>query len=584
MAETIKHTRMEKLFLEAARTFNSTLEYEELNELVLKLVLTAVNSEAAMIFRYDRGRPEMKIRFMKCDNCKMVTFHREMGTGVVGWVTENREPIIINEAANDPRVDSEMERITKLGLRSVLALPLVGKGHMIGVIEAVNKVNGAFTEEDLDILTGLNHQIAVAIDNAHLYREVKREALEKSLLNEIGKKLSETLERDEVLRAIMESLKQVVDFDAGAVFLLEPGGCDLRSIYSVGYALESDEDLSFKCTGGLVGAAASSGVAVNVPDVRNDSRYIEAFPGTRSELAVPILSDGLVIGVINLESRTPDAYDDRALALTDAFASQAAISLERARLHESILEGRKLEQQLNFAREIQRSFLPKRDPVIPGYDIAGRNTSSGQVGGDYYDFIPIVENHTGIAIADVSGKGMPAALIMASFRASLIAEIRNNYSIRTIGEKVNALLCESLEPGHYVTGVYGVLDSKHHILTFSNFGHNPPILLRQDGDVEYLQEGGQVLGVTESATFESQTVMLGPGDIVLMFTDGVTEVFDSNGLEFGIQRLVEVLIQNADKTAVEIAEVIDSKVTGFASPSHVFDDLTTVVIKRRPAQ
>lgn len=580
MAQTIQQTRTEKLLLEAARTFNSTLEYEELNELVLKLVIKAVNCEAAMVVRHDSERSGIKVRVMKSATCDMSTFERDLGSGVVGWVAENREPVIINDALRDDRVDSDLEKVTGGPVRSVLALPLIGKGQMIGVVQAVNKIGGEFTTEDMDMLTGLNNQIAVAIDNTHLYREVKREALEKSLLNEIGQKLSGTLRLDEVLQAIMESLGQVVDFDAGGIFLPVGDSEDLKSVYTIGYSVDSDIGMTLKCSGGLVGAAASTGIAINVSDVSQDTRYVEVLPNMRSELAVPIRSNGNVIGVINLESGRPNAYDDRSVALTDAFAAQAAISLERARLLESILQGKKLEEQLNVARDIQRSFLPKKDPVIKGYDITGMNIPSGQVGGDYYDFISIVEHHTGVAIADVSGKGMPAALIMASFRASLIAEIRNNYSIRTIGEKVNALLCESIEPGNFVTGVYGVLDSKHHIFTFSNFGHNPPILLRQDGEVEYLREGGQVLGVTVSATFESQAMMLYAGDIVLMYTDGVTEVFDSEGVEFGATRLVEVTTANARKSAVEITAAINAAVTKFASPSHIFDDLTLLVIKR----
>ncbi len=226
--------------------------------------------------------------------------------------------------------------------------------------------------------------------------------------------------------------------------------------------------------------------------------------------------------------------------------------------------------------------MPKRDPAIYGYDITGRNISSGQVGGDYYDFIRIVDNHYGIAIADVSGKGIPAALIMASFRASLIAEIRNNYSIRTIGDKVNSLLCESIEPGNFVTGVYGVLDARHHVFTFSNFGHNPPLLFRRDGTVEYLLEGGPVLGVTTEARFEQQAMMINPGDILVLFTDGVTEVFDRDGNEFGASGVVDIVKKYTAEPAVAIADAIHRAVTGFASPEHVFDDVTLVVVKRMP--
>jgi sigma-B regulation protein RsbU (phosphoserine phosphatase) len=331
---------------------------------------------------------------------------------------------------------------------------------------------------------------------------------------------------------------------------------------------------------GLLGHVASTGEPVIVNDVTKDSRYIDANPDTRSEIVVPIKLDDRLVGVVNLESSQVNAFEPKSLALISAFASQAAISLERARLHEDSLKNRRFEEQLNIAREIQRTFLPAHNPSIFGYDMAGTNISSGEVGGDYYDFIRIVDSHLGVAIGDVSGKGIPAALIMASFRASLIAEIRNNYSIRTICQKVNSLLFESLEPGNYVTAVYGVLDTKNHIFTFSNCGHNLPFILRADGSVEYLREGGPVLGVAQDGVYEERAIVIAPGDLMVLYTDGVTETFAESGEEFGLDRLIELVKANRKKTAAEIEDLIYKAVTEFASAKHVFDDLTMVIIKR----
>ena len=580
MTDTIQHTRTEKLLLEAARVFNSTLEYEELVELVLRLVMKAVNSEAALAFRVDHDRTDMKVRFLRATDEKMTVFNLEVGQGVVGWVARFREPVLVNDPTSDPRLDERMEQMAGIEVRCVVCVPLIGKGHMIGVIEAINKTNGPFTNADLDILTGLNDQIAVAMDNAHLYREIRREALEKDLLYQIGKKLSGSLEVSEVMREIMDTLKQVVQYDAGGVFLIDPSISEIHSLYTVGYDPKYDMQLKLKIGQGLIGHVASTGDPVIVSDVSKDLRYIDSNPPTQSEIVVPIKLDNRIIGVINLESECKDTYSQRSLGLISAFASQAAISLERARLHERSLQGKKLQEQLNIAREIQRSFLPSKDPQIQGYDIAGTNISSGQVGGDYYDFIRIVDSHFGIAIGDVSGKGIPAALIMASFRASLIAEIRNNYSIRTICHKVNSLLFESLEPGNYVTAVYGVLDSRNHIFTFSNCGHNQPILLRASGEVELLSDGGPILGIASESLYEERALVINRGDVLVLYTDGVTEVFDQSGREFGTDRLIDVIRANRDKSARELGEIIYSECTKFASQSHVWDDLTMVVVKR----
>ncbi len=574
------HTRAEKLLLEASRVFNSTLEYEELIERVLRLIIAAAGSEAALVFRVDHERTDMKVRFMNSSDFEMKHFFREVGGGVVGWVTNHREPVIIHDASTDQRVDLEIGRLGGVEMKSLISVPLIGKGQMIGVIEAINKQEGQFTEADVDVLIGLANQIAVAMDNAHLYRQVRREAREKDLLFEIGKQLSSSLGVDEVLRMILDSLKEAVDFDAGGVFLIAPETGNLQTLSTTGYASEHGPDVQLKVGQGIVGSAAKSGEPIIVKDVTQDDRYVNSRDATRSEIAVPITLDNRTIGVINLESDRLNAYGRHNLSLMSAFASQAAVSIERARLHEQLIAGQKLKEQLSIAREIQESFLPRVHPDIPGYDLYGRNIPSFEVGGDYYDFIKIVEGQYGIAIGDVSGKGIPASLIMASFRASLIAEIRNNYALRTICRKVNNLLCESVRPGSFVTAVYGVLDSKNHVFTFANCGHCLPILLRSDGNVEYLREGGPLFGVTPEAKYEERPVYINPGDIIYLYTDGISEVFDRDDEELGLDRLTDIVCENRERPSAEILDAVYLAARQFASPEHVFDDLTMIVVKR----
>jgi sigma-B regulation protein RsbU (phosphoserine phosphatase) len=227
--------------------------------------------------------------------------------------------------------------------------------------------------------------------------------------------------------------------------------------------------------------------------------------------------------------------------------------------------------------------LPKEVPQIVGYDIWGVNISSGEVGGDYYDFIHIVDNQLGIAIADVSGKGIPASLIMASFRASLIAEIRNNYAIRTICSKVNNLLCESLEPENFVTAIYGVLDNKNSIFTFANCGHNPALLLRAGGKVEELTEGGMTLGVRPNSLYEERPVYIGPNDLLCFFTDGITEAEGTSGELYEVRRLIDALQRNRRLPAEEIGNRVIDSVRLFAHRDNLSDDLTLIIVKRLPS-
>jgi sigma-B regulation protein RsbU (phosphoserine phosphatase) len=575
-----QQSKMEKMLLHAARMLNSTLDYEELMRLVLELTIKATGAEAALVQRIDKKAPDQGIRYLNSRTGEFRYFKMSQGEGLLGWVAEHHEPQIITDLQNDSRYQRRVESFIDIKPSSAIIVPLIGRGHLIGVVEALNKCDGVFDSNDLDTLMGLANQFAIGINNANLYRDAKREAMERELLYEVGKKLSSTLNLDEALKMICDTLKKVVDFSAIGIFLIDENKGEVSSVYSEGYDSNADQYIKLKVGQGLVGWVAENRDPVIVDDVTKDDRYFAGDPETKSELVAPIEIDNRVIGVINLESPRVKAYDKRSLELLKAFASQAALTIERAKLHDRMLESRRIEEQLSIARHIQLSFIPKSDPEIPGYDVSGVNIPSGEVGGDYYDFIDIVRGQTGIAIADVSGKGIPAALIMASFRASLIAEIRNNYAIRTICRKVNNLLYESLERENYVTAFYGVLDSKNDILTFSNCGHNRPILLRRDGGVELLAEGGLALGIVDDTEYEERPISIRPGDIVLMYTDGVTEVEGADGVQFGEEHLVRLLRANAALSSREIHQALYKEIRNFARPDHVFDDVTMVVVKK----
>ncbi len=203
------------------------------------------------------------------------------------------------------------------------------------------------------------------------------------------------------------------------------------------------------------------------------------------------------------------------------------------------------------------------------------------MGGDYYDFIRVSESRLGIAIADVSGKGIPAALIMAGFRMSLLAEIRNEFAMRAVMRKVNSLLHESTERDKFVTAFYGVLDFKNRELSFSNAGHNPPLLLRADGSAQYLLEGGVALGVLPDARYEERPLAIQPGDVLLLYTDGISEAESPGGEQFGTRRIEQCVARLRDGSAFQILKGIVDEVTAWAGERGVNDDLTLVVVKAK---
>lgn len=432
---------------------------------------------------------------------------------------------------------------------------------------------GAFIEGKLGIYT-------LELQNAILHDALERNHLELELLQSTGEILSMSFRLQDVFKGIVAALQKLHPFDALGIFILSKGGEIIEEVFSVGYPSEESHELLVRKAGtGLVGWVSKTGESAIVPNVDEDPRYVRARAETKSELVIPLFSGGEVIGAFNLESNELDAYSPSDLEMVTAFANQASFSITRARLYKETIAKNRIDDQLQVAREIQKSFLPAKMPKYPGFDMDAINISSEQVGGDYFDFIPIVDYQLGITIADVSGKGLPASLIMASFRASLIAEIRNNYAIRTIMRKVNNLICESVERGSFVTAVYGVLDTRNRIFTFTNAGHNPPFILRRSGEVEFLNDGGLILGITPEKQYEERPVQILSGDILVMYTDGVTETEDEKAEQFGIDRLVERVRRHRKLPAREIREKIVTEISSNRAADSQPDDLTLLLIK-----
>lgn len=498
--------------------------------------------------------------------------------GLAGWAVSHERTLRLGPGDARPEVKGPVPEF-----RSALVHPLFRRGKVFAAIECLDKRGGSgFTDADFDRLDMASEHITLALDHALLREETVSRALEKEVLLGVARTLSSISDLGDLIEAIFRSLRQVVDYDAAAIYLVNRQTQALEPESAVGYPEGSEEAFRLQVGQGIVGWVAKTGEPVIVPDVRSDARYVAARPESRSELAAPLLLGGRAIGVFNLESDLEDAYHEGHLEIVMAFAAQAAVAVERARTTIELLERRRLEKELAIAREIQLSFLPKAAPQIPGFDLAGTARPHDEVGGDYYDFIPVSDSRLGVAIADVSGKGIPAALIMAGFRMSLLAEIRNEFAIRAVIRKVNSLLYESTDRDKFVTAFYGVLDHRSRTLIYSNAGHNPPMVFRRGGGVEYLLEGGLALGVLREARYDERPVGLSDGDVLVMFTDGVSEAESPEGDMFGTQRIEDCVRAVMDRSARGIMDALLEEVLRWAGERGQSDDLTLVVIKALP--
>ncbi|MFN8587048.1 MAG: SpoIIE family protein phosphatase [Candidatus Eisenbacteria bacterium] len=498
------------------------------------------------------------------------------GEGLAGWVMTHERTLRLAEGEPLP----EDAKGVKGRFRSALVIPLLRRGEPFGAIECLDKRGGDFSDADFDRLEVAAESVAFALDYALLYQEIERRALEKEVLLDITRALASPFDLEEVIDEIFKSLRQVVDYDAAAIYLVQPGTGALEMVSEHGFPTGSERAFELQMGQGIVGWVAKTGESVIVPDVNADRRYVAARPSTRSEIATPLLFEGRVFGVFNLESDLVDAYHEGHLEMLGAFAAQAAVAVERARTAEALVERRRLEKELAIAREIQRSFLPAGAPEIPGFDLAGTSITHDEVGGDYFDFIPVSTTRLGLAVADVSGKGIPAALLMAGFRMSLLAEIRNEFAIRAVMRKANGLLHESTERDKFVTAFYGVLDWRNSILIFSNAGHNPPLVMHSDGTTEQLLDGGLALGVLPDSVYEERPIALRQGDVLVFYTDGVSEAENEDGEQFGEERLEQVARAHAAEPAARLLAAIVDAVVAWTGDRGPTDDLTLIVVRK----
>jgi len=348
-----------------------------------------------------------------------------------------------------------------------------------------------------------------------------------------------------------------------------------------GYDIDDLQELHLKMGEGLIGHVAVTGKPYVSNDVRSDRRYINARSRTHSEMVAPIISNNEVIGVFDLESDELNAYSNDDLEVLLLLASQVAIIIEKVMLHEQMIEKQRLETQLEVARQVQLELLPARDPQIDGFDISAYNFPTEEVSGDYYDWVRIYDDQIGIVIADVSGKGVPAALLMAFLRASLRAATHIGYAPHISMSKVNYLLWESIERNQFVTAFYGILDSANRTLAYCNAGHNPPFLMEADGKVHFEERGGVPLGMFRDTRYYEYFETIEPGQMLVLYTDGVTEAMNSAGEEYGKERLVDAARQARDMTAREIIEFIHRDVIEWTEGLGAHDDVTFFIVKAR---
>jgi len=408
-----------------------------------------------------------------------------------------------------------------------------------------------------------------------------------ALVYRLSQTFNSTLDLDEVLNRVMDEVITTTRAERGFVMLREPGD---GLVFRVARGLDQEtiDDPEFQISRGVVERVAQEGQPMLTSDAQSDDRLSMRLSvmtlGLRSILCVPLKIKDTVSGVIYVDNRLQSGiFVPGDLDLLMAIASSAAIAIENARLYQVAVEKGRMEQELQLARNVQASLLPAGVPHIPGWDFAACWQPARQVSGDFYDFIPDQAGQMNLVMADVSGKGMPAALFMALSRTIVRASMGHSPSVAEDIARANRLVCADAKDGMFVT-VFGArlrLDTGQ--VTYVNAGHNPPLLCRQGDGEETLTEfmpTGVALGILADFAFEQRTVHLGPGDFMLLYTDGVPDVTSPQSQRFGMERLRRVILEHRRAPAAGIVAAIEGAIGEFTGATEQFDDIAMMIAKR----
>jgi phosphoserine phosphatase RsbU/P len=573
--QTTNPLPVEPLLLEVADVVNTTLDLETTLRRVAELVRKVIDYEIFAILLLNEARQELYVRFQVGYPPEVAERMRvKVGQGVTGRAAQLRQTILIDDvSAQDFYIDAIPN------VCSELAIPLIVKNRVIGVIDIEAREKGYFTDDHKRLLTLIASRMAVGIENARLYTRTTRQARTLLLLNEIARELSSILNLDELLQRIAELLSRIIEYQMFSLLLIDSDTQKLQHRFSQRFQenihIKHDIPLGL----GIVGTAAQEKSAVLVPDVTKDPRYIATNPETRSELAVPLIYKENVIGVIDLEHTRRGYFSEDHKRTLTTLAAQIAIAIENAQLYEQIArQEKRLERDLELARELQFRLLPQALPKLPNIELHARFAPAREIGGDLYDFLPYSLSRLGMVIGDVSGKGAPAAIYAALVSGILRSHAPVEPAPAEMLSAVNFSLAERRIEGQFVSIIYAVWDDEGRRLQIANSGMPRPVYCHE-GKIEVIEATGLPLGLFDEAEYDELNFQAKPGDLFVFFSDGILDAQNREGELFGRKRVEDIVAACSNKSADCVVDNIFNAVAKHAAGLDPFDDQTVVAMK-----
>ncbi|MGO9893913.1 MAG: SpoIIE family protein phosphatase, partial [Bryobacteraceae bacterium] len=522
--------------LEVSAATSQTLELDRLLANVAEIVKTVLPYDLFAILLYHEKRRDLRIRY--------AVGHREevvrnvvitLGEGITGLAAARREPVLVGDVRNDPRYLNAVDAV-----RTELAVPMTVRNKLVGVIDLQSTRIHAYSEYDRALLRLIGARVAVAIDNARLYHRVERQNRTLRTLADISREFSSILDLNELLATIAKSVRGLIEYDAFSILAVDRDAKALRHLFSIRYDRRVNID-NIPLGKGITGAAAESRHVVRVEDTAKDPRYISSHPEIRSEVAVPLEVQDRVVGVMDIQSERVGYFTEDHVRTLALLAPQVASSLENARLYQQLAtRERAMEEDLKAARELQRVLLPDASPEIEGLEACVRLRPAREISGDIYDVFERRDGQTVIAFGDVSGKGAAAALYGGLVSGLLRSMAPRRRDPAELLKALNNALIERKVEARYVTLCIILWDAAARRLVMANAGGLPPMIAR-DGEVLNIRAEGVPLGLLETRDYEDVTVQTAPGDMIVLYSDGITDHMGPGGREYGKGRLAQLV-------------------------------------------
>jgi len=559
-----------------ADALNTTLDLQTLLHRTADLVRAVINYRIFAILLINDRTQELRMRFQIGHSSEVERMKIPFGKGVVGEVAQSRQPLLINDISESSNYINANPEV-----RSEMAVPLIIKNRIIGVIDIQSEEKDYFKPEHLHLLTLTASRIGQAIENARLYTRASRQAQTLAVLNEISREISSILDPDELFVKIGQLLRRLIDYQMFTIMLLNDTEDALVMRYTQRYGQEAPARQTLPLDKGLVGEAVREHKTINVHDVRKEPRYLMLNAETRSELVVPLIHKGRAFGVLDLEHTRVGFFTEDHERTLSTLASQVAIAIENAHLYQRVAaQEQRMESDLAMARKVQLRLMPSAPPQHDNAEIAARFHAARTIGGDLYDFLLYTPVRSAIVLGDVSGKAAPAALFAALVSGVLRAASSSALSPASMLAHLNDSLQERKLESQYVAMLFAIWNDDNRTLQLANAGAVQPMVCRA-GVVETLHAEGFPLGLFPNAAYEEFNVELQPGDTVLFFSDGICDAQNHKNEMYGTDRITKFFEQNYQLGTAEFADLLLLSVHDFQEGRERFDDKTLVVLKVR---